>query len=274
MNIDNLTEEQIRNLEIQKKFRPYGSSGIHPDRVGIENMDEDQIRSLEAQRNRNDFGPSGIHPDRVGIENMDEDQIRSLEAQVSEKRRADIPYMKYFEELVNNPIILDEKQFEDAVIYSMQSNGVIQKFMNDLLDKISDKTYSFKSIDVNNKEEVNRRKLEIEQLIYLYERYLYKLKDLGWNYGTIGFDVASMKISEPVQNTLWKLQKEYGISFELSIPANLGEDYGVAFERTGKLIPGLTLMYDELNNKEVNWHQVINYREGELTPYQRFSQRR
>jgi hypothetical protein len=156
----------------------------------------------------------------------------------------------------------------------MQSNTVIQDFLGNLTDKIGEKVYSFRTIDSDNKKEVEERKNEIEQLVYVYERFLYKLKEERWNFKTIGFDVASMKLPEGVYDRLWKLQKEYGISFSLQIPADLGEDYGAAFERTGKMIPGLNLMYDELNNKEVNWHQVINYREGELTPYQRFSQRR
>lgn len=39
------------------------------------------------------------------------------------------------------------------------------------------------------------------------------------------------------------------------------------------MIPGLTLMSDELRGKEINWHQVMIYHENELTPSQKFSSR-
>ena len=60
----------------------------------------------------------------------------------------------------------------------------------------------------------------------------------------------------------------------LLIPQDLGDYYGHQFERVGKLLPGINLMYDDLMGKEVNWHQVLIYKENELTPYQRYLQRR
>ena len=60
----------------------------------------------------------------------------------------------------------------------------------------------------------------------------------------------------------------------MPIPKNLGEYYGQAFEREGKMVPAITLMYDDLKNKEVNWHQVLIYKENELTPRQRYMQRK
>ena len=64
-----------------------------------------------------------------------------------------------------------------------------------------------------------------------------------------------------------------GISFKIPIPANLGEYYGQEYTRDGKMVAGLRLMYDNLLGKEVNWHQILIYKEGELTPAQLYKKR-
>ena len=274
MNIDNLTEEQIRTLEAQNKLGKFRPMGVHPDRVNYDSMSEDQIRTLEAQRNRYEPGPSGIHPDRVTIDSMDDDQIKTVEAQVFASKQADIPFNQYLDGLVDSPIIEDEQQFLDAVMRSMQSNSVMEKFINKLTEKIGQKVFEFKTIDKNDKAKVEAAKSEIEQLVGLYQKFLYTLKANGWNFQTIGLGVEGMKLDDSVSMGLWRIQKNYDIEFTLPIPADLGEDYGKAFEREAKMVPGLTMMYDDLRGREVNWHQVMNYHPGELTPSQRYKQRR
>ena len=205
---------------------------------------------------------------------MSDDQIRTLEAQVMKRKQTDAPFKNYFKNLAKYPNITDQKEFEEATIRSMQSNGLIKNFMFDIKSEIATKTADLKSTSKDNQEQVSKIKAEIEQLIVVYQKYLYELKKNQWNFKTIGNDIESMKIPQDVSDNLWRIQKEYGITFELPIPTDLGEDYGKAFERQGKLIPGLTLMYDDLSGKEVNWHQVMIYRENEKTPYERFKERR
>ena len=272
MNYNDLNDNQIRILEAQTREPKFGPSGIHPDRVTIENMSDEQIRNLEAQTREPKFGPSGIHPDRVTIENMSDEQAKMFEAMVLEKRTKDVPYKQYFNNLVENPIVTDEKQFEDATIRSMQSNEIIRIFMSNLIDKISVKTNEFMNVDKNDKNKIASLKLEIEQLMSLYQKYLYKLKQHGWNFNIPGFDLSSMKVPDSILNLLFRLQREYAITFLLPIPVDLGDYYGHEFERQGKMIPGVNLMYDELNGKEINWHQVLIYKENELTPYQMYLQ--
>ena len=274
MNIDNLTEEQIRTLEAQNKLGKFRPMGVHPDRVNYDSMSEDQIRTLEAQNKMYEPGPSGIHPDRVTIDSMDDDQIKTVEAQVFARKQADIPFNQYLDGLVDRPIIEDEQQFLDAVMRSMQSNSVMEKFINKLTEKIGQKVFEFKTIDKNDKAKVEAAKSEIEQLVGLYQKFLYTLKANGWNFQTIGLGVEGMKLDDSVSMGLWRIQKNYDIEFTLPIPADLGEDYGKAFEREAKMVPGLTMMYDDLRGREVNWHQVMNYHPGELTPSQRYKQRR
>ena len=274
MNIDNLTEEQIRTLEAQNKLGKFRPMGVHPDRVNYDSMSEDQIRTLEAQNKMYEPGPSGIHPDRVTIDSMDDDQIKTVEAQVFARKQADIPFNQYLDGLVDSPIIEDEQQFLDAVMRSMQSNSVMEKFINKLTEKIGQKVFEFKTIDKNDKAKVEAAKSEIEQLVGLYQKFLYTLKANGWNFQTIGLGVEGMKLDDSVSMGLWRIQKNYDIEFTLPIPADLGEDYGKAFEREAKMVPGLTMMYDDLRGREVNWHQVMNYHPGELTPSQRYKQRR
>ncbi len=274
MNIDNLTEDQIRTLEAQNKLGKFRPMGVHPDRVNYDSMSEDQIRTLEAQNKMYEPGPSGIHPDRVTIDSMDDDQIKTIEAQVFARKQADIPFNQYLDGLVDSPIIEDEQQFLDAVMRSMQSNSVMEKFINKLTEKIGQKVFEFKTIDKNDKAKVEAAKSEIEQLVGLYQKFLYTLKANGWNFQTIGLGVEGMKLDDSVSMGLWRIQKNYDIEFTLPIPADLGEDYGKAFEREAKMVPGLTMMYDDLRGREVNWHQVMNYHPGELTPSQRYKQRR
>ena len=271
---DSMSEDQIRTLEAQNKMYEPGPSGIHPDRVTIDSMSDEQIRTLEAQRNRYEPGPSGIHPDRVTIDSMDDDQIKTVEAQVFARKQADIPFNQYLDGLVDRPIIEDEQQFLDAVMRSMQSNSVMEKFINKLTEKIGQKVFEFKTIDKNDKAKVEAAKSEIEQLVGLYQKFLYTLKANGWNFQTIGLGVEGMKLDDSVSMGLWRIQKNYDIEFTLPIPADLGEDYGKAFEREAKMVPGLTMMYDDLRGREINWHQVMNYHPGELTPSQRYKQRR
>ena len=57
MNIDSLTEEQIRTLEAQNKLGKFRPMGVHPDRVNYDSMSEDQIRTLEAQNKMYEPGP-------------------------------------------------------------------------------------------------------------------------------------------------------------------------------------------------------------------------
>lgn len=39
------------------------------------------------------------------------------------------------------------------------------------------------------------------------------------------------------------------------------------------MVPGLTFITQDLMGKKVNWHQILIYKENELTPSQRYRQR-
>ena len=108
----------------------------------------------------------------------------------------------------------------------------------------------------------------MECLVIIYEKYLYKLKQNDWNF----YNLSEIKLPEELLEDLWQVQKSFNINFNMQIPADLGEYYGKNFEREGKMIPGIRLMYDDLIGKEVNWHQVMIYKENKLTPHQRYLQ--
>ena len=55
-------------------------------------------------------------------------------------------------------------------------------------------------------------------------------------------------ISSDMLEDLWQVQKQFDLTFNMLIPKNLGEYYGQAFEREGKMVPAITLMYDDLKN--------------------------
>ena len=104
--------------------------------------------------------------------------------------------------------------------------------------------------------------------------YLYTLKEQGWNFNGADNESGIETIGYDTLDEMARVQRQFDVTFTMPIPRNLGEDYGKAFEREGVMIAAIPLMYDDLKNKDVNWHRVLIYRENELTPYQRYRQRK
>lgn len=269
MNIDNLNFDQIRNMEAEVRARREEVTPTFQHYGSVENMSDSEIRGMEAEikARREEVRPTFQH--HGSVESLSDNDMRTMEAQVAEKRQQDIPFRQYLKDLVNNPRIFNEDAFESATIRSMQSNGIIREFVDNLIEKISEKTYQFKEIDKNDKEGIQTLKAEIESLVIIYEKYLYKLKENDWNF----YNLSSMKLPDEYLEDLWQVQKSFDITFNMKIPSGIDEYYGKSFERDGRMIPGIRLMYDELMGREVNWYQTITYKEGELTPKQRFYQR-
>lgn len=192
----------------------------------------------------------------MNLENLNDNEIRSMEAQVAEKRIQDIPYKQYLKDLVANPNISNNQQFEDAAIRSIQSNSIMNDFTSSLVEEISKTTYEFKHIEKTDTVNIENKKQKIENLINVYVKYLYELKSHNWSFHNSGIEI----ITSDMLDDLWQIQKQFNITFNMPIPKDLGEYYGQAFERKGKMVPGITLMYDDLKNKEVNWHQVLIYK--------------
>ena len=151
----------------------------------------------------------------------------------------------------------------------MQSNRLMNNFTTKLVEEISKETYAFKRIDKTDIESIRNQKQKVENLVSVYEKYLYTLKKNGWTFYGTGNDIGLEMITSDMLDDLWQVQKNFDLTFNMPIPKNLGENYGQAFEREGKMVPGITLMYDDLKNKQANWHQVLIYKENELTPSER-----
>jgi len=273
-SIENLSDDETRSMEaeirarrseVKPSFQHYGS---------IENLSDDETRTMEAEirARRSEVNPSFQH--YGSVENLSDDEIRSMEAQVAEKRKQDIPYTEYLNNLIVNPTISDNQQFEDAVIRSMQSNGIMKNFTTSLVEEISQKIYEFKHIEKTDTANIEIKKQKTENLINIYVKYLYELKHHDWLFYGSGNNIGLEMITNDMLEDLWQIQKQFNITFNMLIPKNLGEYYGQAFERNGKMIPAITLMYDDLKDKEVNWHQVLIYKENELTPRQRYMQKK
>jgi len=273
-SVENLSDNEIRSMEaevsarrneVKPTFQHYGS---------VENLSDNEIASMEAEirARRSEVKPTFQH--YGSVENLNDNDVRTMEAQVAEKRKQDIPYKEYLNNLIANPTISDNQQFEDAVIRSMQSNGIMKNFTSSLVEKISEVTYGFKNIEKTDITNINNQKQKLENLVNVYVRYLYELKNHDWTFYGSGNDIGLEMISSDMLEDLWQVQKQFDLTFNMPIPKDLGEYYGQAFEREGKMVPAITLMYDDLKNKEVNWHQVLIYKENELTPRQRYMQRK
>lgn len=205
-------------------------------------------RRPEIQPTYQHYGP---------VENMDEESIKTLEATVAEKRKEDLPHGKYFDALAESLTITDEEQFETAVARSMQSNRIMRDFTSNLVGKISGAVHELKNMTQEDKEGINNQKQKIENLVGLYERYLYTLKEQGWDFNGADNESGIETIGYDTLDEMARVQRQFDVTFTMPIPRNLGEDYGKAFEREGVMIAAIPLMYDDLKNKDVNWHRVL-----------------
>lgn len=271
MNIEDINDKEIESMESEIKTRQneYNNKDFVKHHGSIDDLNASEIEGVEAEIRARRSEVKQTEQHYGSFENLDENETSILEAQVAEKRKQDIPYTEYFNNLITNPTIDNPDEFEAATIKSMQSNGVMRKFIEDLSDKIGEKAFELKNTDIKDVEKIKTIKKEIENSMSVYQKYMYTLKDNQWDFS----DIDVMKMPEYVKENLWKQQKRLDIVFEMPIPANLGKDYGDKFEREGKMIPGLELMYQDLTGKEVNWHQVLIYKENELTPHQKYLKR-
>ena len=305
MSIENLSEQEIRQLEAMKKLQTNRIDPVYQHYGSHESLSEQDTRQREAmikteaskiepsyqhygsreslsEQETSQFeGMKKLQTNRIdpvyqhygSHENLNENDSRILQAQVMEQRKQDIPHKDYLNNLLENPTISDKQQFENSVVRSMESNGLMRNFTSNLVEKISEATYAFKRIPKDHKTAIEQQKQKLESLVNVYIRYLYELKKHDWTFQGPGNNIGLEMISSEMLEDIWQVQKEFNITFNMPIPKNLGQNYGQAFERQGKMVPAITLMYDDLKNKEVNWHQVLIYEENELTPHQRYIER-
>lgn len=272
--VEDMSENDIRIREAQVKASRSEVKPTYQHYGSVEDMSEEQIQGLEAQIRARNHEVEPIYQHNGSVENMDEESRKVLEAHVAEKRKEDLPHEKYFDALDESLTITDEEQFETAVARSMQSNRIMRDFTSNLVGKISGAVHELKGMDGVDKEGINNQKQKIEKLVGLYERYLYTLKEQGWNFNGADNESGIETIGYDTLDEMARVQRQFDVTFTMPIPRNLGEDYGKAFEREGVMIAAIPLMYDDLKNKDVNWHRVLIYRENELTPYQRYRQRK
>lgn len=241
--------------------------------MSVEDLNYNELNSMENEirARREEIKTTTQH--YGSAENLSRSDTEILEAQISEKRRQDKPFSEYLNDLVANPTITDDTVFENAIIKCMQSKQILKQFMENLTTKINNEIFKIRTIDSSDKLSIENRKKNIEKLVAVYQKALYTLKKYNYNFNTYDSGLSTMKLSDETINQLWQLERNKGISFKIPIPANLGEYYGQEYTRDGKMVAGLRLMYDNLLGKEVNWHQILIYKEGELTPAQLYKKR-
>ena len=115
--------------------------------MNLENLNDNEIRSMEAEIKARKTEVKPTYQHYGSVENLGDNEIRIMEAQVAEKRIQDIPYKQYLKDLVANPNISNNQQFEDATIRSMESNSIMNDFTSSLVEEISKTTYEFKHIE-------------------------------------------------------------------------------------------------------------------------------
>lgn len=274
MSIIRESEEDRRAVEEILNRRSLDTPDIYRPSGPVEDMSREQLERLEAQIRAKRHEVHPIYQHYGPAEDMDEESRKTLEAHVAEKRKEDFPHEQYFDALAESLTITDEEQFEAAVARSIQSNRIMRDFTSNLVGRISGAVHELKGMAGVDKEGINNQKQKIEKLVGLYERYLYTLKEQGWNFNGADNESGIEMIGYDTLDEMARVQRQFDVTFTMTIPRNLDEDYGRAFERDGVMVAAIPLMYDDLKNKDVNWHRVLIYRENELTPYQRYRQRK
>ena len=257
-SVENLSNKEIEGIEneIRARMAGYNSKETVQHHGSFENLSDTEIAGMEAEIKARMIGYNSKESfqHHGSVENADDATISIMEAQVAEQKRKDIPFNEYFNQLIENPEITDEEQFQDAVIRSMQSNKVMRNFVEKLCDKVGEKAFQLKKTDINDKAQVESVKQEIEKMVAVYVKYMYTLKENDWDFRN---DINDMSMPEYITENLWQQQKRLDTTFTMPIPVNLGEKYGGKFERDGKMVPGLKFMQDHLVGKQVNWHQLM-----------------
>ena len=271
-SVEDLSAGEIESMETERKARMdgYNNKEQVKHHGSVEDLSASEIESTEAEIRARRNEVRNIEQNYGSIENQDDAGLRAMQVQVAEQIEQDKPHKAYFNSLANNPKVQSKERFDAAIQRSMQSNRLMREFVSSLRDKISEKTFALKNTDKEDKENIQKLKSEIEDTVAIYQKYLYSLKDNRWDFSNL----HEMTIPEDVKEDLWQQQKRLDITFEMPVPANMGKEYGEKFERSCRMVPGLQFMYDDLSGKkEVNWHQVVIYKENELTPRQAFIKR-
>ena len=266
--MENLSDAEIKHMESEVRARMSEINPAYQHYGSVENLNDAEIKSMESEvsARRTEINPAYQH--YGSVENLSDAEIKSMEAQIVYKKMQDAPYGEYLNSVIYDPNIFNIEQFEQATIQSIRSNQLMKNFTSKLVEEISSVIYKFKNIEQADLESIKTLKLRIEYLFNVYVKYLYKLKECNYDFNNFCIE----RINEDILESLWQVQKRFNIIFNLLIPKNLGK-YGQAFERKGKLIPAITLIYDDLKNKEVNWFQILIFEENELTSYQKYIQK-
>ena len=257
-SVENLSLDETarKEAEIKARMEGYNNRTEFQHHGSVENLTLDETASMEAEIKARMIGYNSKEQfqHHGSAENADDATISVMEAQVAEQKRKDIPFNEYFDSLIENPEIVDEEQFQDAVVRSMQSNRVMRKFVEKLCDKVGEKTFQLKNTDKSDNTQIESVKQEIEKMVSVYVKYMYSLKENGWDFRN---DINDMSMPEYITENLWQQQRRLDTTFSMPIPVDLGEKYGGKFEQEGKMVPGLKFMQDHLIGKQVNWHQVM-----------------
>ena len=249
MSIEDLSASEIEGVETEIRARREGYN--HRDTVqhhgSAEDLSASEIEGVEAEirARREGYNNKAQEQHYGSLENADAGTIAVMEAQVVDQKKKDVPYNEYFNSLVDNPDITDIEQFKSAVSRSMESNRVMNKFIDSISEKIGEKTFELTKVDKQDRQRIQSIKKDIEKIVSVYERYMYELKENEWDFS----DLHSKQLPDEIKEDLWQQQKRLDIEFTMPIPADLGEYYGGKFEREGKMIPGITFMYDDLSGK-------------------------
>ena len=273
MSIDDLNYNELNSMGNEIRARREDIKPITPLYGSDENLSKSDTELREAMIKYQNGQIKPITQLYGSAENLSKSDTEIREAQVAEKRMQEKPFNEYLNDLVLNPTITDDTVFENVIIKGMQSKQILKQFMENLTTKINTEIFKIRNIDNSDKLSIENSKNNIEKLVAVYQKALYTLKKYNYNFNTYDTGLDTMKLSDETISQLWQLERNKGISFKIPIPANLGEYYGKEYTRDGKMVAGLRLMHDNLLGKEVNWHQILNYKEGELTPAQLYKKR-
>ena len=122
-------------------------------------------------------------------------------------------------------ISLDNGIINGTVVYNimiavMKNCSRVRNFTSNLVGKISGAVHELKGMDGVDKEGINNQKQKIEKLVGLYERYLYTLKEQGWNFNGADNESGIETIGYDTLDEMARVQRQFDMTFTMPIPRN------------------------------------------------------
>ncbi len=246
-----------------------------------ERYEKDEVRELERMGRINEAHKYGNENgiSSSSIENLSPELHEYLFRQGVKAEQERQPYMERVANWVQQGVDFDAENFNEIIKKLNTDETLSNKYLTDFKKKIRNDQNELLNSELS-KEEADAKIMDLKRTLDDFTRVIISMKMAGHSFQgaypatkdieriftdgsfTSGFSVDNMKI-----------YRKYGIDVKAGIPHDFDSDYyGRGFmARDGYASSVMTDLVHLIEDKDVNWHKDMIYREGELTPAQRYA---